>query len=60
MNWRSHRDWMAIIREWEKTDMSKDSCDCRNCARRNVFVRNLNINIDCRVPSLEYGICKLR
>ena len=34
MNWRSHRDWMKIIREWEKTDMPKTEF----CKKKNLSI----------------------
>ena len=35
MNWRSHCDWMKIIREWEKTDMPKTEF----CKKKNLSIQ---------------------
>jgi len=35
MNWRSHHEWMAIIRQWQKTDMTKTEF----CIRKKLSIK---------------------
>jgi hypothetical protein len=35
MNWRSHHEWMAIIRKWEKTDMTQTEF----CKKRKLSIK---------------------